>query len=174
MPLPGTCGGQWESPSRGCESPCRERVSSSPDQDAHSFIPGVNRVLPEVHAALFHHSSSLDRLDEEGGPHGSRVDAFNKLKDALCSTPVLASPQLEKEFTLQTDASGRGVGGVLSQLGQDDLEHPVAYFSGNCYHVKKITPLLRRSAWLSSSVFRPSCMYTSWGAPSQFRRTTGR
>ena len=56
-------------------------------------------------------------------------EAFGKLKEALCSLPVLASPQLDKEFMLQTDASERGVGAVLSQIGDDGLDHPVAYFS---------------------------------------------
>ena len=56
-------------------------------------------------------------------------EAFGKLKEALCSSPVQASPQLDKEFTLQTDASERGVGAVLSQVGDDRLDHPVAYFS---------------------------------------------
>ena len=32
-------------------------------------------------------------------------------------------------FTLQTDASDRGVGAVLSQTDENGQEHPVAYFS---------------------------------------------
>ena len=56
-------------------------------------------------------------------------DSFGKLKEALCSSPVLASPQLDQEFMLQTDASERGVGAVLSQIGNDGLDHPLAYFS---------------------------------------------
>ena len=45
------------------------------------------------------------------------------------SSSVLYSPDFEKEFILQTDASDRSVGAVLSQMGDDDKEHPVAYFS---------------------------------------------
>ena len=55
--------------------------------------------------------------------------AFKKLKEALCSEPVLKIPDCDKPFVVQTDASDRGVGGVLSQLGSDGVEHPVAYFS---------------------------------------------
>ena len=52
--------------------------------------------------------------------------AFVELKDRLCSLPVLRSPDLSKPFVVQTDASERGVGAVLSQDGPDG-EHPVAY-----------------------------------------------
>jgi len=55
--------------------------------------------------------------------------AFEKLKDALCSVPVLRSPNFELPFILQTDASDCGIGGVLSQCDENNEEHPVAYFS---------------------------------------------
>ena len=55
--------------------------------------------------------------------------AFKTLKRMLCSCPILKSPEFEKEFILQTDASDRGVGAVLSQLDDDEKDHPVAYFS---------------------------------------------
>ena len=55
--------------------------------------------------------------------------AFKKLKSLLCSSPVLYSPDFGEEFVLQTDASDRGVGAVLSQLMSDGKEHPIAYYS---------------------------------------------
>ena len=55
--------------------------------------------------------------------------AFKLLKQALCQSPVLGNPDFDKQFTLQTDASDRGVGAVLSQEGEDGKERPVAYFS---------------------------------------------
>ena len=36
---------------------------------------------------------------------------------------------MDKEFTVQTDASDQGVGAVLSQQEDDGEEHPIAYFS---------------------------------------------
>ena len=55
--------------------------------------------------------------------------AFEKLKSLLCSAPVLQTPNFDKPFIVQTDASERGVGAVLSQLDESGADHPVAYFS---------------------------------------------
>lgn len=55
--------------------------------------------------------------------------AFEQLKDALCSNPVLKSPCFDRPFIVQTDASDRGVGAVLSQCDDLGEEHPIAYFS---------------------------------------------
>ena len=55
--------------------------------------------------------------------------AFTTLKKLLCTTPVLKSPDFTKDFILQTDASERGVGAVLSQKDDEGLDHPISYFS---------------------------------------------
>ena len=55
--------------------------------------------------------------------------AFKQLRDSLCSAPVLQTPDFEKPFILQTDASQRGVGAVLSQLDENGGDHPVAFYS---------------------------------------------
>ena len=41
--------------------------------------------------------------------------AFNTLRTALTSTPVLAYPDYTRPFILDTDASNTGIGGALSQ-----------------------------------------------------------
>ena len=55
--------------------------------------------------------------------------AFQHLKKQLCSAPVLHSPDFDKPFLLQTDASDRGIVAVLSQEDADGNDHPVGYFS---------------------------------------------
>ena len=47
----------------------------------------------------------------------------------LCNDQVLKIPDYSREFTVQTDASDRGMGVVLCQTNKDGEEHPVAYFS---------------------------------------------
>ncbi|KAF8773528.1 Retrovirus-related Pol polyprotein like [Argiope bruennichi] len=54
-------------------------------------------------------------------------NAFNKLKDALTSAPVLAYPEIGKQFILDTDASHECIGAVLSQE-IDGQERVIAYF----------------------------------------------
>ena len=42
---------------------------------------------------------------------------------------MLACPNEDKPFILQTDASGRGIGAVLSQEDNQGVERPVAFYS---------------------------------------------
>ena len=55
--------------------------------------------------------------------------SFDTLKDALTSAPVLAYPDYSKPFILETDASLKGLGAVLSQRGEDNEVRVVAYAS---------------------------------------------
>lgn len=53
-------------------------------------------------------------------------EAFEALKVALCSAPVLKHPDFSKPFIIQTDACAYGLGATLSQQ-YDDGVHPIAY-----------------------------------------------
>ena len=75
---------------------------------------------------------------------------FEELKRILCSSPVLCSPDFAKPVVLQTDASDRGVGAVLSQKSESGDDDPVAYFSKKLQPREEAIPPLRRNAWRSS------------------------
>ena len=56
-------------------------------------------------------------------------EAFKLLKEKLSESPVLSYPKFDRGFTLETDASGLGLGAVLSQNQEDGKLHPVAFAS---------------------------------------------
>ena len=56
-------------------------------------------------------------------------EAFDRLKAACLQAPILAFTDFGKPFLLETDASGKGLGAVLSQKQSDGRYHPIAYAS---------------------------------------------
>ena len=55
--------------------------------------------------------------------------AFEELKERLTTPPLLAYPDFEHDFVLETDASVQGIGAVLSQYQQTGGLRPVSYAS---------------------------------------------
>ncbi|XP_075732859.1 uncharacterized protein LOC142775380 [Rhipicephalus microplus] len=55
--------------------------------------------------------------------------AFQGLKAALVSSPVLHAPNYDRRFIVQCDASNRGLGVILCQEDENGNEHPVLYAS---------------------------------------------
>ena len=55
--------------------------------------------------------------------------AFEKLKGLITAEVVLMFPDISREFIIDTDASNRGIGGVLSQIDDHGHERPVAFCS---------------------------------------------
>lgn len=71
-------------------------------------------------------AAPLNRMLRKGEFHWTKEArlAFEQLKSALMTPPVLAMPNFEEEFVLECDASKEGIGAVLMQKG-----HPLAYIS---------------------------------------------
>ena len=78
--------------------------------------------------------------------------AFSSLKRLLTTATTLAYPHFENEFVIDCDASGGGLGAVLSQ-SIDDVEHVISFASRSlewkyCTIRKEMLPLYGR--WISS------------------------
>lgn len=58
----------------------------------------------------------------------AQQEAFEKLKEKLTKAPILRLPQWELPFTIETDASGTGLGALLTQ-GEGEQVWPIAYAS---------------------------------------------
>ena len=55
--------------------------------------------------------------------------AFDTLKNCVTSKPILAHPELDKQFELEVDASSFATGAVLLQKKDDSKRHPIGYYS---------------------------------------------
>jgi len=55
--------------------------------------------------------------------------AFDKLKWVFTTKPVLAAPDLDKEFRVEADTSNYATGEVLSMKCSDKVWRPVAFIS---------------------------------------------
>ena len=103
------------------------------------FIKGYATLVAPLTALLakdsFHWTQAADQ-------------AFRKLKEALCTTPVLRLPDFSLPFILETDASGTGMGVVLSQQ-----HHPIAFFSKSfCPKLLRASTYVRELAAITVAV----------------------
>ena len=78
--------------------------------------------------------TKLTRLDEKEfkypwDPKSPEHEAFETLKKAFTTAPILQHFDPEKETWIETDASDYVVAGVLSQVGSDGVLKPVAFMS---------------------------------------------
>jgi len=70
------------------------------------FIPGFAKVAKPL--------TELTRKKEWKWKDEEK-DAFNKLKNKMINSPILAIPDSKKKMRLETNISGYAIGGVLSQ-----------------------------------------------------------
>ena len=72
---------------------------------------------------------NLTRKDTPFDWNSDCAAVYQQLKNRLTQAPVLAYPQFGKDFLLETDASGVGLGAVLSQKQNDGTIRPIAFAS---------------------------------------------
>jgi len=71
----------------------------------------------------------LTRKDEKWRWGDEQEKAFKQLKEIFTIRPVLATPELDKEFRVEADTSNFATEGVLSVKCEDDLWRPVSFIS---------------------------------------------
>ena len=125
------------------------------------FIPGFSSVaLPLTEVTNLKSPSKLHWTNP-------MQHAFGSLRDALCEHTRLTIPSPEDCFVLATDASGKGIGAVLS-VTRAGIEQPVAYFS------RKLRRIMLLRSWNVSRSSRLSItLATIWqGSISRSPLTT--
>ena len=76
---------------------------------------------------------------------------YCKVKELLCAKPMLRYPDFDKPFTMQTNASNRGVGAVLSQKDAEGTDYPIAYFS------RKLLPREQHYSTVEKNALSSNC-----------------
>ena len=87
----------------------------------YKFIPNAFKILKPLY--------DLKKKDVKFIWCSKCDNAFETIIKYLCSVPVLAIHDPNKECYLYTDASGIGIGAVLKQIQDDNQLHPIGYFS---------------------------------------------
>ena len=91
------------------------------------FIKGFAKIAAPLYDLTS--GENKDKKSEHVNLSPEAQEAFERLKAACLQAPILAFPDFNKPFLLETDASGRGLGAVLSQKQADGRYHLIAYVS---------------------------------------------
>ncbi|KAF8760778.1 hypothetical protein RHS01_01317 [Rhizoctonia solani] len=85
------------------------------------FIPNFSTVARPLH--------NLTKKDSPWSWNTLEEQAFQELKALVTRAPVLIHSNPNTLYFLETDASGVAMGAILSQQGEDNRLHPIAYMS---------------------------------------------
>jgi hypothetical protein len=96
--------------------------------ELQSFL-GLANLYRRFVLGFSHIAWALSQITRRGGKTKfaqgqSQQQAFDDLKQRLCSGPIISLPNLQQPFEIETKASDYAVGAVLTQY-----IHPVAYNS---------------------------------------------
>ena len=91
------------------------------------FIKGFAKIAAPLYDLISGDNSGKKKESVQLTPEVENT--FQVLKEACLQAPILSFPDFTKPFLLETDASGKGLGAVLSQKQEDGHYHPIAYAS---------------------------------------------
>ena len=81
------------------------------------FIKGFAKIAAPLYDLTS--GDNKDKKSEHVDLSPEACEAFDRLKEACLQAPILSFPDFNKPFLLEMDASGRGLGAVLSQKQAD-------------------------------------------------------
>jgi len=93
------------------------------------------------------------------------ADQFKDLKEALISSPVLATLDPDTHFILRTDTSDTAIGGILAQKQMFEgrlVEWPMGYFSRKLHTVEARYPAYDRELLAISANLEHWTCYVHW------------
>jgi len=85
------------------------------------FIPNFAYIIKPIHNLL---KSNYTFIWDEKANHFSL-----KIKDALSSTPVLATPDFSRYFIVYTNATKESISAILIENNSQYIEQPIAFMS---------------------------------------------
>ena len=91
------------------------------------FIKGFAKIAAPLYDLTS--GDNKDKKSEHVDLSPEAHEAFDRLKAACLQAPIMSFPDFNKLFLLETDASGRGLGAVLSQKQADGQYHLITYAS---------------------------------------------
>lgn len=91
------------------------------------FIRAFSKIARPLTAMLKTTGPKVPKSDHFLTPEA--IEAFDSLKQAFVTAPVLRHFDVQLPVRIETDASGYAIGGILCQQDNEGHWHPVAYFS---------------------------------------------
>ncbi|KAL4378379.1 hypothetical protein GQ457_02G014110 [Hibiscus cannabinus] len=122
-------------------------------RDVRAFlgITGYYRRFIKGYATIAAPITDLLKRDDPFQWNVNAHEAFERLKACLCSAPILALPDFDREFVVETDASGVGIGAVLTQNNR-----PLAFYS------KKLSPKMQAASTYHREMYAITQAVAKW------------
>ena len=112
-----------------------------------SYIPKASIVLDPLHSLL--------RKNVDFVWSAACQNSFNKIREYLCTEPILAIFDPNGPIIIHTDASIEGVGATLKQPQKDETLKPVFYFSRKLNKSQK----LKKAIFLETLAVKEAILY---------------
>ena len=103
------------------------------------------RTFIKIFSGIMEPITKLLRKEEKFVWGGPQKEAFQRIKDEICSAPTLNFPNFQRKFYLTTDASGDGLGAALMQEHNDQFV-PIYFLSRGLTKSEKNYSTTKREA----------------------------